>query len=252
MANEFNNDLLVQLDQYLDGQLTEKEATALESRLNQEEPIRQQLNLLRSTRDTIQRHGIRQQVTGIHHEYMKQQDQPVPGIRYYLTGFAASVALLMIAYFGYTAVSLSADEFYTEKFVEYYLPLARDHAAGEPSAIDSLFMMRKFQQVIFTYQKINKPTQKDRFIAALAYQYQNQYVPSIRLLQEINEINDRQETREFSQEADYYLSMAYIKTGNYNKAMSLFDKMHDNPRHLYQKNIDALDFWKLRLLSTKE
>lgn len=42
------------------------------------------------------------------------------------------------------------------------------------------------------------------------------------------------------------------KTGNYSKAMSLFDKMHDNPRHLYQKTVNALYSGKPRLLSTEE
>jgi hypothetical protein len=57
--------------------------------------------------------------------------------------------------------------------------------------------------------------------------------------------NAEQQTHLFDDDTEYYLAMSYLKNGQASDAVPIFEKIHEEPTHLYH---DKVGNWFLRKL----
>ena len=86
----------------------------------------------------------------------------------------------------------------------------------------------------------------------MSYFQLDQNDQAMKLLSDLKEVNAGLEKPYFTQEIDYYLALTFIKAHQYDQAISLFEEIRNNPKHLYHHNVSGADIWKLRLLDIKE
>src|ERR1700730_7219186 len=82
-------------------------------------------------------------------------------------------------------------------------------------------------------------TQKDYFLTAMAHMEQKDYYEAISLLKTLILYNKTGEPY-FEDEAEYYLAMNYLATGQPGPAVELFDRIKADPRHTYHSVVEQM------------
>jgi hypothetical protein len=52
----------------------------------------------------------------------------------------------------------------------------------------------------------------------------------------------------FSDEAEYYLALSYIRNRDYDLAIPILEKIKDHPIHIYHEKVDAKLIRKIKML----
>jgi tetratricopeptide (TPR) repeat protein len=67
-------------------------------------------------------------------------------------------------------------------------------------------------------------------------------------LRKIIDKNQETGTRTMNEEAEYYLALAYIANKDFDLALPLLNKMHDNPDHKFHDRISAKLIRQVKML----
>jgi tetratricopeptide (TPR) repeat protein len=84
----------------------------------------------------------------------------------------------------------------------------------------------------------------------MAHMQQKEYYEAISLLKTVILYNQSREPY-FEDEAEYYLAMNYLATGQASPAIALFDKIKADPRHVYHSRVEEMGKLDLGILRTK-
>ena len=263
---------LERIDYYLSNQLPANEVAELEHDLQQDPELRGLLDSVDIARRTIRTQGIRAEVGEVHRTFMadyRQQIQndrelddqgtrvmPLPDHwagRGRLFGWtlrvAAAVLLAVVGYSGYQFAALDRQAVYDGVFVEYRLPTTRGTGSFE-SVLDSLYQTRNYAAVVQRLATVPSPQPpRQQFLAAMAHLQLRQYTAAIEQFERLQNVNRRSDTPDFEQEADYYRALAELGAGNYERAYTGLENIHNNPRHLFHNNVLRSDLWKVKLLA---
>ena len=244
-----NEDLLVR---YLDGELTAEEKVAVERRLQTDEAFREQLQSLRVAVQAVRHLGTLQQVEGIHREMMQEMKGGKPRaalfnlsktIRYTMA-VAASLLVLFIGVRLYLNAQLSPDKIYNETFVDFNVSGSR--ASGEQlSGIEALYQKKDYRAVTLTGRSLHLSA-KDSLLVGLSYLHTQNYPAAVNWLGMLATTQN-----DYRQDAEFYLSLGYLKAKNYGKALSYMESIYNNPAHLYHQQVSAEGIEKLRKLNGK-
>lgn len=262
MENENNYKALELLDKYLDGELDSSERSDLERRIREDETLRSDLEVLQIARDAIRTKALRDKVKKLHQtllpEVREDEKKVIPinrnkKIFRVAMSVAASVIIVVASFVVYQYSTVSADKLYSQQFLSYELPVARS-TGDEMTVIDSLYLSGNYAQVITYFNSLQQKGIRDYFLTAMSYLHTERFTDAINLFQYVVEKNNDQPAGEkyFEQETDFYLSLAYLKIGEFAKCKELFTKMKANPRHLYHKNVSRKDIWMLEILEKEE
>ena len=257
MENENNFSDLELLDKYLDGELDNTEKRDLERRMQEDPGLKNELEILRISRDAVRTKALRERVKKLHQtlipEIHADETKVVPigrKNRFFkvVTGVAASVIIIIASFVVYQYSTVSADKLYAQQFLSYELPVTRSDADGI-TTIDSLYLSGSYAKVIEYFNALNQKGVRDYFLTAMSYLHIEKFDEAIALFQHIvDKNNSAAGERYFEQETDFYLSLAYLKTGDFSKCKELFAKMKANPKHIYHKNVSRKDIWMLEIL----
>ena len=209
---------------YLDGELSGEDSLRLEQELRENPVLQERLERLRAAQRSVRLFALKEQVKAVHHEMMPQYRQPAPVIRMRRMAMrvaAAVVVLLSVAVF-YEYRQLTPASLYKENFTPYIEPTVR---GGNDSSASG--------------------TIRGYFLAGNAYLNTGDAVHAIRAFDSVRAKNGRDHTHILEDDTDYYLAMSYLKNNELGPALLLFDKIHDNPSHLYH---DKVGGWWLRKL----
>ena len=262
MQNGDSLDQLALLDRYLDGKLEDEASRRLEQDLQEDESLRAQLDALILSRDAIRSHALRQRMQQLHRDNMAQvrEDDKVVALprdtsssrSIYVWPLRIAAALL-IGIVGYGAIqyaTLSPQAVYEDQYLSYQLPISRS-TEYTMTQLDSLYQQKNYQAVIQRFENQAEASRRDMFLAGLAYLETGKYALAINNFEQLQQTADR-EGASFQQETDYYLALTYLKNGQTEQALKLFEKIQASEGHLYRNNISATDLWKLRLLNSKQ
>lgn len=230
-----------QLHRYFDGELEGAEKLAFEAQLAASPELQRMLEALSLSKYAVNRLGLKQQVSAIHNEHKanKGTSAPVRKIKWvrYAWG-AAAAAVIVIALFVLlpsTGRNMNNESLYASVYKPYDNEQLR---SGTAPQLEQAYQARNFKQVIAAFQALPAAGAKEKLLAACAYMETGETEKAKNLLLSLQQDNRARKTAEFADDAEYYLALCYLKLGNLHEAGLLFQKISNNPGHLYSDKID--------------
>ncbi|GAA4730252.1 tetratricopeptide repeat protein [Flavisolibacter ginsenosidimutans] len=244
----YNDELLIR---YLDGELSAEEKTALEERLHTDKALQEQLVHLQVAVQAVKYLGTTERVQAVHAEMMKELKAtnkgkvvPFSKLVRYTMAVAASILVLFVGVRLYLNAQLSPEKLYNESFVDFNVSAARGSNENF-SEIEKHYQQKAYEAVIGDVRSVNMDA-KDSLLVGLAYLHQNRTPQAIGIFQRLaNSANN------FQQDAEFYLSLSYLKNKEYSKALPLMEKIKNTPSHLYREYVTEKVIEKTKKLNDK-
>ncbi len=245
-----------QLNRYLDGELTEKDKLEIEEKLRSDSELQSRLDNLLIARAAIKSSGLKDRISGIYSDFKAAHGAKVVPLkkRYLLKAWisvAAALLLLILGYGAYQLITVSNQSVFDEHYMAYYLPVQRGAADPVTSLRDSLYRAGDYAGYLEQSKNISHPVQKDHFLEGMALLETNEPEKAIISFEKLKDLNAKGNDPYFEQETDYYLTLAFIRSGRIGEAKVLLEKIKSNPQHLYYKNASSISNLSLKVLGVK-
>lgn len=239
------------LIRYLDGELSAEEKAGLEERLRTDRALQEQLEHLQVAVQAVKHLGTAEKVQSVHAEMMKELkgDQKAKVVSFskmvrYSMAVAASILVLFVGVRLYLNAQLSPEKLYDQSFVDFNVSAARG-SNENLSKIENDYQQKAYDAVIGDVRSVNMNA-KDSLLVGLAYLHQNHTAQAIGIFQRLaGSVNN------FQQDAEFYLSLGYLKNKEYSKALPLMQKIRSNSSHLYHEQLPDDVVEKVEKLSKK-
>lgn len=193
----------------------------------------------------IQRFETISQVQNVHNDFITTAEpvkvQATKTIRLFSTKTliraAAVVFFLCAGFITYEIATISGDRIHSDIYQPFSLNTGRDVKETSESMIIRQFRQQNFMSVIKSYTEITTPGNREKFLAGYAYMQNNSYSEGIALMESIISSNKNANPPLYNDEAEYYLAMVYLKTGNYQKAYEYLLQIYNDVNHTYHEKI---------------
>lgn len=259
------NELEEMLLRYIDNDVTNEEKIQLESLLKNHDDLKQVYDNLVIAKDMVRSVGLRNRVHALHKEFHeristsrvgenKRKAKIIAG-RFsdrlsILWRIAAVLILVFVVYGVYKISSVTPAKVYAENYIEYRVPVMRGNE--QKDVVDSLYKTGNYQQLVKEVEGKTSATQKDKFFLGLAYLKLDNAIKAIEAFENIEEKNKVGKTNYYNDEAEYYLTLAYIKAGLVYKAERQLNKILSDKNHPYYKKAVELDNIDFAILQVKK
>ncbi len=236
------SDMAEKLVQYLDGELTGAEKENFEQQLSADIILQKQLDSLKSTAAGIQLYGLKNKVSGIHQQMMEEMQSPVRKINptrkivRYSMGVAASLVLLIGGYMAYNFFTLSPEKVFASSYHSYQLVTVRDGTTNE-TPVEKAYLEKNYKEVLRIHDAGEDHSAKAAFLCGAAALEVKDNSKAIKCFNEVLDANKQNLKPVLNDEAEYYLSLGYIRNKDYDYALPLLTKIQDDPNHTYNKKI---------------
>jgi hypothetical protein len=161
----------------------------------------------------------------------------------------AAILMLVVVSAGIIKVANTRPEgVFDNNYSAYQLSVTR--GADVSNALEQAYRSGNWAAVYNTFAATHTKTQKDYFLTAMAHMQQKEYYEAISLLKALMQYNQTGEPY-FEDEAEYYLAMNYLATGQSAAAVELLDKIKADPRHLYHSKVMQMSKLDLGILRMK-
>ncbi|MDB5253775.1 MAG: tetratricopeptide repeat protein [Flaviaesturariibacter sp.] len=224
-----------QLVRYLDGDLDEAEKKGVEEALGSDADLRATYERLQLTRDAIMIHGIREQVAtvrkarGKDETYVPARVVPMRRWARFALGVAASVLVVLLCVKGFQVYRLRPENVYAETMVHYNPDQSRSGgAANEPW--EQAYLAGDYKGAIRLAPSA-AATAKKQLLVSLAHLETGQTSEAISGLTPL--LSDSV----YGQDAQFYLGMAYLRSKQYDAALSMLSPIEKEPAHLYHHQV---------------
>ena len=253
--DNFTHNMSEKLVHYLDGELTTAEKNTLEMQLAEDTALQKELESLKSAREAIKFYGLRQKVTSIHTEMMGEIHQvkkinPVRKIVRYSIGVAAGLLLLIGGYMAYNFFTVSGDKVFASHYQKYELVTVRDGTSDETS-LEKAYREKNYHEVLRIHDASEDRTQKEEFLCGAAALELKDDSKAIKCFKEVLDANKQAQQLVLNDEAEYYLSLVYIRNKEYDSALNILTKIQDNPDQLYREKITSKLIRRVKMLKRR-
>ena len=244
------------LVQYLDGELTGTEKESLVRQLATDKALQDELESLKSTSEAVKLYGLQKKVSGIHQQMMEELQPPVREIKSskkiirYSIAVAASLVLIIGSYMAYNFYSLSADKVFASNYQTYQLVTVRDGNTIESPA-EKAYRENNYAEVIRIHDAGEDHTPKGEFLCGAAALELKENDKAIKCFKEVLDADRQTGQSVLKDEAEYYLSLTYIRNKDYESALVLMNTIQGNPNHLYNERISSKLIRQVRMLKKR-
>jgi hypothetical protein len=211
-----NIDTIQKIDSYLHGDLNPEEVDAFEKQLSNDTTLREDLTSTQQVIDGISGYSFKQKLIGLHDEYLTTKRSKTIQL-YYLSGIAASLVFILIAYF-YLLPTLSTP--YYSYFVPYASPVnVRSGSESDASQAGFKHYERgEYDLAIVEFEKLNPEalTEEMRFYQAISYLAQRNPNAASSILANLK-------GEQYHEQANWYLSLCYLLTNEKEKAKAILE-----------------------------
>ena len=249
-----NHEILVD---YLDGQLSPEVSADVKIRLKKDKEFAGEFEYFRLAVDTVRQDALRQQVSAIRYSFENNQtisQKPSGGIvrTMYRTSLRVAAIMILVAgiSFMYKYLTVSSQSVFEKQFTGYELSTTRGQENADLLA--DAYKNKNWKEVILNYQSESAPSNKSRFLAAMAEMQENQIPQAITTFESLLLVNHKNGTDSFQDETEYYLSLAYLKNHEVEKAVQLINKIKSDPGHRYYPVISNISSIDLKIIELKK
>lgn len=218
------------LTRYIDGELSSAEREAFERSLATDIALQERVDRLRLSVNAVRYYGRAEKVRSIHHEMMQELQTPTtklilmkPWTRY--VAIAAAILVLALGAWFFTKNNISADRLYEEAYVDYKASGTRGEAGSSP--IRQAYASADYAAVL--RQSTQAGTAEDSLLVSLSYLKQKQEAAAIPWLTKL------QSDDKIGADAEFYLSLALLKTAHYKESLGLMKKIATDEKHPYHQ-----------------
>jgi tetratricopeptide (TPR) repeat protein len=242
MDNSINN-ISEKLVQYLDGELPGRAKEDIEKQLASDSDLQNELENLQLARGVVRSYGLKQRVGSIHQQMMNELQTPVKKISSarriirYGIAIAASVLFVILGSVIYNSNSVSSDKLFAENYHSYEVSITRDGGTTE-KAIEKAYKGKDYKQVT-VLGDTSENNLKDIFLSAMAYMELKNDIKAIEEYKKVIAKNESAGTNILKDEAEYYLALAFLHNKDYDHALEMMNKIHNDPNHIYNEKITA-------------
>jgi tetratricopeptide (TPR) repeat protein len=237
-------DILVQ---YLDGELSGTDKLNLEHQLSGDAGMREQLNSLHSAREAIRLYGLKQKISGMHVEMMEElwpaviRMQPANRskkiIRYSIAA-AAMLLLLISGYMIFSQAKPTPEKVFASNYSHYELVTLRDGNNTE-TKVEKAYRQKNYTEVLRIHDANEDHTPKGEFLCGAAALETKNLPKAIKCFNEVLDASRQTGQPVLKDEAEYYLSLSYIRNKNYDEALTLLNAIEKDPAHTYNDKVDS-------------
>lgn len=238
---------------HIDGVLPAAEKQQLEKQLAADSIIKDEWENLLGTTEAVKLYGLQQKIGTIHGEMMTELQTPVKTISpvrrivRYSVAVAASVLLIVLGITGYNFYKLSPDKVFTDNYSFYELSNTRGTGSAITSA-EKAYQEKNYKEVISIHDQGSETGQQTEFLAGLSALELDNNSKAITCFKEVMETNRQASNKLLEDEAEYYLSLSYVRNRDYDYALELMKKIQDDPGHLYNEKITGKLIRQVKLL----
>lgn len=241
---------------HIDGVLPAAEKQQLEKQLAADPVIKEEWEHLVGTTEAVKLYGLQQKIGAIHRDMMTELQNPVKPVKTispvrrivrYSIAVAASVLLVVLGITGYNFYQLSPDKVFTENYSFYELSNTRGTGSAITAA-EKAYGEKNYKEVIRLHEQGSEAGQLTEFLAGLSALELDNNSKAITCFKEVMETNRQAGDKLLQDDAEYYLSLSYIRNRDYDFALELLKKIQDDPGHLYHEKITGKLIRQVKLL----
>ena len=229
---------------YVDGEMTGPEKQHLEHQLSLDSKLREELDSLLSTRGALKLYGWKQKITGIHGQMMEElgpkvisiQGRPAKKRLRMAIAVAASLILLIGAYFIFQTASPSAEKVFASNYSTYELITLRDNDPETP--VEKAYRAKNYNEVLRIHDAGEDHSPTGEFLCGASALEVKNFPKAIKCFNEVLDASRQTGLPLLKDEAEYYLSLAYIRNHNYTEALGLMESIQKDPAHKYNEKIN--------------
>jgi len=259
-------DDIAQIDLYVRGLLQGESLEEFKNRLAIDETLRREVALHRSIMQNAIAAGraeLRSQLKQYHQEISPSESLSVSATGDPESGqkrktisrrriwLAAAAVAVIFAFAGlYYYASISSERLFYSQFSPYVVRTYR----GSPSQeMIALYNAAQYEAYLSRYEGNEPQSLQTEFLAGNAYLSLGKMTEAIAVFQDLITRNEGVpiKDRQYHEDAEYYLALAYLKNNQVQEAERLFDKIAASPQHAYAHLVTAGFLWKLQLLEFK-
>ena len=246
-----NNEILID---YLDKQLGPEESTQVESMVQNDIATASEFQYLNLAINTVRLNAINQKVSAIRQAFGKSQaaEKHAPAIVRSMYKISMRVAAIIILVIGlavlYKYASVNNQSIYDQQFVGYELSNMRGQ--GTQDAEVEAYQGKNWNKVIAIHSAGNNKSNKSSFLAAMADMQLSNFPQAITLFENI--LNTNSGDNSFREEAEYYVSLAYMMNHEENKAIQMIGKIKADPTHTYYPLVSKISPIDLKIIELKK
>lgn len=239
---------------YLDGSLEGAEKDQFLQQLQADQDLQAEFQRLKEAREAIRYYGLQQKVATIHTGMMAEMKTPVKPISSsrkifrYTMAAAASLILMIGAWMLYSFFSLSADKVFASNYQSYELPANRGDQRSALTVSETLFTNHQYQELLSQFREKKLVTISDQFLCGMAAIELKDDKQAINIFRNLLEDNKRTGNTRYSDQAEYYLALTYIRNKDYDFALPILQKIKQDPAHTYQNKITGRMIRNVKLL----
>jgi hypothetical protein len=226
-----NNEILID---YLDNQLSQEEAARVETLVQKDILVAGDLQYLKLALDTVRLDAINGKVSAIRRslESAKTTEKPAAIVRsmYKMSMRIAAIFILVIGVTAlYKYVSVNDQSVYNKQFIGYELSNSRGQERRDAEV--EAYQNKNWNEVVAVYSAEKNRSIKAVFLAAMAEMQLNHFPQAVTLFENI--LNTKSGDKAFREEAEYYVSLAYLMNHEENKGIQMLDKIKADTSHTY-------------------
>jgi tetratricopeptide (TPR) repeat protein len=233
-----DHDLIIR---YIDGELDVAEKKAFEEKLLNDPALRSEVESLQQAKGAVRTYALRSQIADVHASMMKEMKAPVRGMSpiqrtiRYSVAIAASLALIFIGIQGYRFYKLSPERLYAENYLAYEIPNTRGNE-DQLSDMEKAYTEKRYADItkMVFYRSL---TPRESFLRGLAFLETGDLSRAITSFQSV--LSDTEADKQTKDGAEYYLALAHLRNRDYDEAIELMSKVHDDPDHTYNERFSS-------------
>lgn len=238
----------------LDNALPEEEAITLRSQLKADSGLQAAYEKLEATCKAVQYYGLHQQVGKWHKEMMTGMQPPVVAMNKgkrlfrYVAGIAAAAVLITAVFLLTNRSAADADSIYSAAYQPYSLQAMRD-GAGSTGELEKAYNNKDYAAVRTLYTA-SRPDSNTRalLLNAMSALALSDPQTAIQSFSRITDLNKTRTEKQYQDETDFYLALAYLKNQQPEKCLTLLEQINKDSGHPYHPKVAAGLLQKVRKL----
>jgi len=245
---------------YLDNKLEGEELLKAEQLLREDSTAAEELKNLLFSVELIKEAGVAAEVAAVRKDFhsgaivrpLKQKEQGAivrPMFSHRLLRIAVLIVLLIGAVVIHRYAVTNTNSVFDEHFTSFDLNSSRGNSSdGE---IELAYRNKDWTSVKNNFKALSLRPPKVWFLAGMAEMETKNYEIAIADFKEVIKINETASEKYYQDEAEYYLAMSYIASGNAVAGVDILKKIRNDKNHLYNKKANEISAMDLKLLEFK-